>query len=95
MRLLLASLLFAAFPIHLGWAQGATFEPIGVPECDAFIARWNQCRMKKQANERLAMDENVRQLRSGWVQQASRNRSMVAYSCKQSTDMFFSGPECE
>ncbi|MFC3124165.1 hypothetical protein ACFOD4_03760 [Pseudoroseomonas globiformis] len=70
-------------------------EPIGVQECDTFIQRWNQCRPKMAVNERLAMDNNVRQQRSAWVQLGPSRRPMVVQSCVQAAQMWLDGNGCE
>jgi hypothetical protein len=82
-------------PLASGRAEEVPIEPIGVQQCDTFIQRWNQCRLKKPANERLAMDNNVRQQRSAWVQLGSNRRAMVAQSCLQATQMWLDGNGCD
>ena len=95
MRLILASMLLALAPLSGAVAQDTPIEAIGVPECDAFISRWNTCRLKKPLNERLAMDGAVRQQRAAWMQLGPTRRPMVVQSCQQAAQMFLDGPGCE
>ena len=85
---------FAALLLSLSgtaMAQEQPIEPVGVPECDSLIARWNACRMRKPVNERLPMDTTIRQQRAGWAQLAPNRRAMVAGSCTQASQMLLDG----
>ncbi len=75
-------------------AQDLTLAPLGVPECDGFVERWNRCRLEKPANERMAMDGLIRQQHAAWAQLGPSRRPMLVQSCQQATQMWLDGNGC-